>query len=73
MYQIHVVEQIQIQWSPKCAICEESVAIEESKTDEYGLAVHERCYVSRLIEIRRSEGLSDAPRYRRVGRGNVRE
>lgn len=66
MSQIHVVEQIQSQWHPKCAICEEFVAIEESKTNDHGLAVHERCYVSSLIEIRRSEGLPDAPRYRRV-------
>jgi hypothetical protein len=33
-------------WSLPCAICKESVNLEESKTDEYGHAVHEDCYVS---------------------------
>jgi hypothetical protein len=32
-------------WSPPCAICKESVRLEDSKTDEYGRAVHENCYV----------------------------
>ena len=30
---------------PLCVICEQSVNLEESKTDEYGHAVHENCYV----------------------------
>jgi hypothetical protein len=33
-------------WLLSCAICKESVNLEESKTDEYGHAVHENCYVS---------------------------
>lgn len=33
-------------WLPPCAICKESVNLEESNTDEYGQAVHEVCYVS---------------------------
>jgi len=36
-------------WVPPCAICKESVKLEESKTDELGQAVHENCYVSRLV------------------------
>lgn len=32
-------------WLPRCAVCSESVNLEESKTDEYGLAVHENCYI----------------------------
>jgi hypothetical protein len=32
-------------WVPPCAICKESVNLEESKTDEHGRAVHENCYV----------------------------
>ena len=36
-------------WVPPCTICKESVNLEESKTDELGQAVHENCYVSRLV------------------------
>jgi hypothetical protein len=43
---LHV--QSQGQWRPECAICKESVTLEESKTDENGQAIHEDCYVSRL-------------------------
>ena len=32
-------------WLPRCAVCTESVNLEESKTDEYGRAVHENCYI----------------------------
>jgi len=32
-------------WVPRCAICNESVNLEESKTDERGKAVHENCYI----------------------------
>jgi hypothetical protein len=32
-------------WLPQCAICKESVTLEESKTDEHGRAVHENCYI----------------------------
>jgi hypothetical protein len=37
-------------WLPEaeCVICRESVKLEESKTDEYGKAIHEDCYVSKL-------------------------
>jgi hypothetical protein len=36
------------QWRPNCAICGESVKLEESKADERGQAIHEDCYVSKL-------------------------
>ena len=36
-------------WVPPCAICKESVNLEESKADELGQAVHENCYVSMLV------------------------
>lgn len=32
-------------WLPQCAICKESITLEESKTDQRGQAVHENCYV----------------------------
>jgi hypothetical protein len=32
-------------YEPYCAICEQPVNLEESKTDEHGHAVHENCYV----------------------------
>ena len=38
-------------WVPRCAICNESVNLEESKTDERGKAVHENCYVC-TVELR---------------------
>jgi hypothetical protein len=33
------------QWLPNCRICNDPVLLETSKTDEYGQAVHEECYV----------------------------
>ena len=32
-------------WVPRCAVCNASVNLEESKTDECGQAVHENCYI----------------------------
>ena len=37
------------QWRPECVICKESVVLEESKADEHGQAIHEECYVSKLV------------------------
>ena len=31
-----------------CAICQMPVAVETSKTDEHGHAVHEECYVLKI-------------------------
>jgi hypothetical protein len=36
------------QWLPSCGICNDPVPLETSKTDEYGQAVHEECYVLNL-------------------------
>jgi hypothetical protein len=36
------------QWLPSCRICKDPVLLETSKTDEYGQAVHEECYVLNL-------------------------
>ena len=38
-----------VQWRPECVICRESVEFEESKADEHGQAIHEECYVSKLV------------------------
>jgi len=35
----------------RCSICGNSVALEASKTDEQGSAVHEECYVGRTIAV----------------------
>jgi hypothetical protein len=35
-------------WLPSCRICNDPVLLEASKTDEYGQAVHEECYVLNL-------------------------
>jgi hypothetical protein len=40
--------QSQGQWRPECAICKNSVTLEESKADENGQATHEECCVSKL-------------------------
>ena len=37
-------------WRPQCAICGESVELEESKADERGQAIHEDCYLFKLGE-----------------------
>ena len=36
-------------WRPQCVACRESVQLEESKADEHGHAIHEECYVSKLV------------------------
>jgi hypothetical protein len=33
---------------PTCCLCDRPIEIEHSKTDEYGRAIHEQCYVARL-------------------------
>jgi hypothetical protein len=37
------------QWRPECIICKEAVELQESKADEHGQAIHEECYVSKLV------------------------
>jgi hypothetical protein len=34
--------------SALCSICRRRVSLEESKTDEHGLAVHENCYLQKV-------------------------
>jgi hypothetical protein len=36
-------------WLPQCAICKSAVILEDCKTDEYGRAVHEDCYIRAII------------------------
>jgi hypothetical protein len=36
-------------WIPRCFICKQSLSLELSKTDEYGRAVHENCYVWHVL------------------------
>lgn len=50
--------QSQGQWHPECVICKESVPLEESKVDEYGKAVHEECYVSKLTGTPNGQGIA---------------
>ena len=35
-------------YSPICPICREPVRVEEAKTNEEGLAIHEECYFASL-------------------------
>jgi hypothetical protein len=36
-----------------CSICHQPVAVENSKTDENGHAIHEDCYLQRVFGIAR--------------------
>jgi hypothetical protein len=35
-------------FAPPCALCNQPVPLEDSKTDEHGLAIHEVCYLLKL-------------------------
>jgi hypothetical protein len=50
-------------YEPPCAICEQPVKLEESKTDEHGHAVHENCYIwtVELKKPRRRKTQMDVP------------
>lgn len=48
MSQVQPFGKIFGQWRPECAICRKPVSLEESKADEYGQAIHEECYLSKL-------------------------
>jgi hypothetical protein len=37
---------------PRCSICNEPVKLETAKTDEDGKAVHEDCYVGRIMRLK---------------------
>jgi hypothetical protein len=45
----HILKYPENHWCPECVICQRSVELEESKTDEHGQAIHEECYVSKLM------------------------
>ncbi|GEM_PF-2145079 len=47
-------------WVPRCAICRNSVNLAVSKTDEYGRAVHENCYVWSLLSKRPTTAATSA-------------
>lgn len=34
---------------PTCPICNEAVELETSKTDEHGYAIHEECYLRKVL------------------------
>lgn len=34
---------------PTCPICNEPVELETSKTDEHGRAIHEECYLLKIL------------------------
>jgi len=36
-------------WLPSCIICKQSVDLCQSKTDEFGRAVHEHCYAATFM------------------------
>lgn len=36
-------------WRPRCAICRQTVSLEDCKANEYGQAIHEHCYVTHLV------------------------
>ena len=36
-------------WLPACIVCKQSADLCQSKTDEFGRAVHEDCYASTLV------------------------
>ena len=37
---------------PNCSICNEPVELKTAKTDEDGKAVHEDCYVQRMMRLK---------------------
>jgi hypothetical protein len=50
--------------NPLCSICNRRVPLENAKTDEHGLAVHEECYVLKLCLKRASSEAVPEPRHR---------
>jgi hypothetical protein len=36
---------------PPCVVCGKPVQLESSKTDEHGQAIHELCYITRLVAV----------------------
>jgi LSD1 subclass zinc finger protein len=50
----------------RCSICGNTVALEASKTDEQGSAVHEECYVGRTIALLEAQQQALTPSPSRV-------
>jgi Flp pilus assembly pilin Flp len=50
-------------YDPPCRICSKPVLLENSKTDETGLAIHEECYLLKL-SLQRARMGSSKPRKR---------
>ena len=40
-------------WVPTCALCNNPIKLEKCKTDECGKAVHEECYIRKVIQLKR--------------------
>jgi hypothetical protein len=51
-----------------CWVCGESIRLEECKVDEYGLPVHERCYLAKVTLSRKAQFSADSPVLRRIFR-----
>jgi hypothetical protein len=39
-------------WVPTCALCNDPVELETCKTDESGKAIHEECYLRKMIRLK---------------------
>jgi hypothetical protein len=52
-------------WTPTCALCNSLVQLETCKTDEHGTAVHEECYVRKILLARAEPQFSQNVRVRR--------
>lgn len=48
--------------TPHCWICGEPVRLEDCKIDELGRAVHENCYITRVLPDRAPQGTDAPPR-----------
>jgi hypothetical protein len=40
-------------WAPTCVLCNEPIELETSNTDESGKAIHEECYIRKVIRLKR--------------------
>lgn len=56
-YLAFLIKEGAMSYRPICAICQEPVGLEESKTDEHGKEVHENCYVWTVELKKPSKGI----------------
>jgi hypothetical protein len=47
-----------------CAVCGNSMALEDCKTDERGQAVHQKCYFTRLTNAAKKKAARTLPKKR---------